>query len=103
MRRTAKHLCKRPANIDWMLNLIASMDESHEYFSKNYRKPKKIIDPAEVVQEPGLLSNQDGFFDSLPLAKNIHKKHKINLSSGCKVERERQKLLKMERQVEQLR
>ena len=37
----------------------------------------------------------DGFFDSLPIAKNINRKHKINLVGRTKVDREKEKLQKM--------
>ena len=65
------------------------MDEDHEYFKKDYFKPKKLVDQAEEVQGPGLIPNNDGFFDSLPLSKNLHKKQKLLLGGQSKVERER--------------
>lgn len=44
----------------------------------------------------------DGFFDALPLAKNANKKHKLNMVGKSKVDREREKLLKTQKQVEKL-
>lgn len=96
MRKTAKHLAKRPADIPWMLDLIATMDANHEYFKKEYKKPRKVVDDAEIIQ-PGLVDNRDGFFDSLPFSKNAHKKHKINLAGKTKADREREKMLKMQK------
>ena len=49
MRRTAKHLYNSPADVDWMLDVIATLDENHEYFRKDYVKPKKQVDSAEMV------------------------------------------------------
>ena len=49
MKRPAKHIAKRPANIEWMLDLIATIKEDHEYFKKDYFKPKKLVDETEVV------------------------------------------------------
>ena len=48
MRKTAKHLEKRPADLNWMLDIIATIVPNHEYFEKNYRKPKKIVDEGEI-------------------------------------------------------
>ena len=101
MKKTAKHLAKRPADIPWMLNLIATIDSGHEYFKKDYKKPRKVVDEAEIVQ-PGMVNNNDGFFDALPLSKNAHKKHKINLAGQTKVEREKAKLVRLEKQAQKL-
>ena len=49
MRRTAKHLAKRPADVPWMLDLIATIQEGHEYFKKDYSKPKKVVHEDEIV------------------------------------------------------
>lgn len=49
MRKTAAHLAKRPADVSWMLDIIATMDENHEYFKKDYIKPKKVVDDDEIV------------------------------------------------------
>ena len=57
MRKTAKHLAKRPANIDWMLDLLSTISPSHEYFKKDFFKPKKVLDDEEVVQ-PGFILNK---------------------------------------------
>ena len=43
MKNTAKHLAKRSANVDWMLDIIGTIDENHEYFRKDYVKPKKEV------------------------------------------------------------
>ena len=102
MKRTALHLSKRPADVDWMLDVIATLDENHEYFAKDYVKPKKQVDSAEMVHQSNLIHNNNGFFDSLPLSKNVSKKHKLNLLGQTKVEREKQKLVKMQRQFEKL-
>ena len=102
MRRTALHLSKRPADVDWMLDVIATIDENHEYFAKDYVKPKTSVNPSEMDHQSNLISNSDGFFDSLPFSKNICKKHKLNMVGQSKVEREKQKLVKMQRQFEKL-
>ena len=96
------HLSKRPADVDWMLDVIATIDENHEYFAKDYVKPKTSVNPSEMDHQSNLISNSDGFFDSLPLSKNVSKKHKLNLLGQTKVEREKQKLVKMQRQFEKL-
>ena len=49
IKRTAIHLSNRPANVDWMLDVIASIHEEHEYFHKDYQKPKKVVN-LEMVQ-----------------------------------------------------
>ena len=49
-----------------------------------------------------MISNVDGFFTSLPICKNAHKKHKLNMVGKSKVEREKEKLLKMQKQAEKL-
>ena len=94
MKRTAKYLSKRSGDTDWMLDLIATYDEDHEFFRKDYVKPKKLM-PEEQVAQKQMLDNKDGFFDYLPLAKNMRRRYRLNLSKQSKVDVERNKLAKM--------
>ena len=96
------HLSKRTADVDWMLDVIATIDENHEYFAKGYVNTKTSVNPSEPDHQSNLIRNSDGFFDSLPFSKNIGKKHKLNMVGQSKVEREKQKLVKMQRQFEKL-
>ena len=48
MRKTAKHLLKRPADVPWMLDIIATIDDKHEYFRKDYCRPKKQVEEDEI-------------------------------------------------------
>ena len=89
MKRTAKHLSKRPADVNWMLALISTIDEDHVYFHKDYQKPKKVVELTEDLQSPGVIGNDDGFFDNLPISKNVGKKHKLNFAGQSKVDREK--------------
>jgi hypothetical protein len=102
MKRTAKHLRKRPANIDWMMDVLATINENHEYFRKDYYKPKKLVAEDELVADDQLIKNTDGFFDSLPIAKNVKKKYRLNLNGPSKVDKERKKLYKMQKAAEKL-
>ena len=102
MKRTAKHLRKRPANIDWMIDVLATINENHEYFRKDYYKPKKLVAEDELVADNQLIENTDGFFDSLPIAKNVKKKHRLNLNGATKAQKEQRKLLKMQSDAKKL-
>ena len=102
MKRTAKHLRKRPANIDWMIDVLATINENHEYFRKDYYKPKKLVAEDELVADNQLIENTDGFFDSLPIARNVKKKHRLNLNGPSKADKERKKLYKMQKAAEKL-
>ena len=102
MKRTAKHLRKRPANIDWMIDVLATINENHEYFRKDYYKPKKLVAEDELVADNQLIENTDGFFDSLPIAKNVKKKYRLNLNGPSKADKERKKLCKMQKAAEKL-
>ncbi len=102
MKRTAKHLRKRPANLDWMLDVLATINKNHEYFHKDYSKPKKLVAEDELVAGDKLVENADGFFDSLPLAKNAKKKYRLNLNGPSKADKERKKLLRMQKAAEKL-
>ena len=102
MKRTAKHLRKRPANVDWMLDVLATINEDHEYFHKDYSKPKKLVAEDELVAGDQLIENADGFFDSLPIAKNVKKKYRLNLNGPSKAAKERKKLYKMQKAAEKL-
>ena len=62
-----------------MLAIIGTIVPNHEFFRKDYCRPKIIVDDGEIIQ-PGMVSNSDGFFNSLPISKNAHKKHKLNLA-----------------------
>ena len=44
---------------------------------------------------PAILYCSDGFFTSLPLAKNAHKKRGLNMVRKSKAEREKDKLIRM--------
>ena len=56
MHKTARHVKKRPADLQWMLSIISTIVPDHEYFRKSYVKPKKIVDEDETIQ-PGMISN----------------------------------------------
>ena len=102
MKRTARHLRKRPANLDWMMDVLATINGEHEYFDKEYLKPKKVVAEGELVTDDKLIPNTDGFFDSLPIAKNVKKKYRLNLNGPSKADKERNKLLKMQQQQQKL-
>ena len=56
MHKTARHVKKRPADLQWMLSIIGTIVPDHEYFQKGYVRPKKIVNEDETIQ-PGMISN----------------------------------------------
>jgi hypothetical protein len=85
-----------------MIDVLATINETHEYFRKDYSKPKKLVSEDELVAGDQLVENADGFFDSLPLAKNVKKKYRLNLNGPSKADKERKRLLRMQKAVEKM-
>ena len=73
MRRTAKHIKKRPPSPSWLLLVLATLDQNHELFHKSYVAPRK-----PKAFEQVLIDNTDNFFDGLPTAHS-KKKRVMNL------------------------
>ena len=67
------HLNKRPANREWLLNVISTITAGgHDYFNKNYRPPKQ-----ERQRIEHQIDNSDGFFSNLPVSKNKRTSKKV--------------------------
>ena len=47
-------------SLDWLLNILSTLDPGHEYFSKGYVPVKNLPKKVEIVD------NSDGFYDCLP-------------------------------------
>ena len=73
MRRTAKHIKKRPPHPQWILLVLATLDPNNELFHKGYVAPMK-----PKAFEQVLIANMDSFFDGLPAAQS-KKKRMMNL------------------------
>ncbi len=59
------HLSKRPANRQWLLNILSSITGgAHPFFDKNYRPPKIVRERVEYQ-----IDNKDGFFNNIPISK----------------------------------
>ena len=64
-RNTAERIQKHLPNKNFSLTLLGNFQPDHEYFMKDYQKPKKYKEVAYVYE----IDNSNGFFDNLPTCK----------------------------------
>lgn len=89
--RTCAEIAKRPPSVFWQLTLIATSNENHYLFAKDYQRPR--IKKAERKPPSSIVPNNNGFFDGLPM-KN--KKVKRTLTFGVNpIQREAEAMQKM--------
>jgi len=70
IRRFVWHLKQRPADKDFMLDVLSTIFKGqHHYFAKDYRPPPKRTAKTFVP----MVSNHDGFFTNLPPSKRKSK------------------------------
>jgi hypothetical protein len=70
-----EHLKKKTADKEWLLDVLATLsDNTHEFFGKSYRPPKRVADFHDY-QVPG----DNAFFDGLPDARNGNARAARNL------------------------
>lgn len=62
--RTAQEVRKKPPSKTWMLAVLSTMSPDHQFFKKDFIKPK-VVFQGQIVQEAAVF-NPDGFFDGLP-------------------------------------
>ena len=95
--RLVRYLKKRPANREWLLDVIYCCTNGvHLYFERHYRPPPL----ARGVQARITLQNEDGFFNGLPESRSKGKR-----GSGAVMGPEERQLLReqrMQRQIESL-
>ena len=61
IRRTAVQVRKRPPNKEWLLLMIAQLDEDNFIFSKQHTREHA----RPVEEDPATVRNPEGFFDDL--------------------------------------
>ena len=74
-----EHICKRAADVLWLTQVLFCLEPAHEVFQKayKYRRPQDALSMNTVP----ILSNDDGFFDGLPLLlPGEQKKRRVRLS-----------------------
>ena len=94
----ANELEQRPADKSWMLDVISTLCEGHEFFSAGY-----AYDPKQA-REKQRVNNEDGFFSDIPSAMMIglaKSKRKNKGLVGHNSEAER--LERLEQQAKELR
>ena len=100
MRRTAKHIKKRPPSPQWLLLVLATLDQDHDLFHKGYVAPKKPKAFEEV-----LIANPDNFFDGLPVVENKKKRfmslYDKKTKKGMQVAKMQKSLAKMQEKLAQ--
>ena len=92
IRRTAVQVRKRPPNKEWMLLIIAQLDEDNFIFSKQHTR--ELARPVE--EEPLMISNPSGFFDDLNF-RSKGKRRGVTFVSG--MTRKAQKVEKLARKA----
>lgn len=62
---TASRVRACPPETRWMLAILSTINPEHEFFGKDYVKPRVDSQGINVSSEQ-MVSNQDGFFTGLP-------------------------------------
>ena len=93
MRRTAKHIRKKPPQFSWMMLMLSNLEPDHEIFAKDYVNPKKTVAAEEFVD------NFDDFYSGLPVVHG-HRGRMLNLTD--RHEQKRKKLIRMQTHQDKL-
>ena len=95
MQQTAERLRKFPADAEWMVSILYTINAGHHIFAKGYVAPRKTTTVAE--KKPDLNAS---FFIGAPLSKS---KKKLTCTLGAprmsKTERERMRIVKLEEKL----
>ena len=95
MHRTVERLRKFPADADWMVGILYTINPDHHIFAQGYSAPRKATVVAE--KKPEL---DAAFFAGLPISKS---KKKLTCTLGAprlsKTERERLRIAKLEEKL----
>ena len=95
-KNTAERIRKHPPNKNFSLTLLGNFQPDHEYFKKDYQKPKNYKQAALVYE----IDNSNGFFDNLPTCKPS-KKNSMQLGMNKEL-KNRKKLEAMEMALQHL-
>ena len=68
VRRTAKIIRKKKPDLNWLKLVLSTVCPDHEIFSSTYVKPLAL-----KHKTAAMVSNPNGFFDDLPLARQSGK------------------------------
>ena len=93
MRRTAKHIRKKPPQFSWMMLMLSNLEPDHEIFAKDYVNPKKTVAAEELV------NSFDDFYSGLPVVHG-HRGRMLNLTD--RHEQKRKKLIRMQTHQDKL-
>ena len=93
---TSKRVLQHPPNKNFSLTLLGNFQPSHEYFRKDYQKPKKYKQTTYIYE----VDNSDDFFTNLPPCK-FSKKNSMQLGMNKEM-RQTKKLQAMEMALKHL-
>jgi hypothetical protein len=79
VKATCERLLKFPPDSKWLVSLLYTMNPKHPIFAKDYVRPNKRAKQAEEEQ---YVTNEDGFYDSLPISKHATRKRGIKLNAA---------------------
>ena len=74
VKRTADLVNRKPPNRDWLMAMLSTMDPNCELFKKNYVRPKVNRFAFDEDEDSEMVSNPEGWFDELPLARGSKNK-----------------------------
>ena len=86
LRATAEEIKSRPANRQWMLDFLFTLERGHRYFAKDYVRPRPDSDAAASQNPEQEISDRDGFFAGLPDYKGASKRARINFNAPSTAE-----------------
>ena len=89
-----------PPSADWMLILLATCNQEHVIFQKDWRPPREERQQAPV----GTLANIGGFFDGLPMTENRGSRVKLRIKAdgteAYRLEQMRQRQSILQRRIQ---
>ena len=106
IKATAHRIIKVGADVDWLLTILAQLEEDHPIFARDYVRPKKVLEDAVPSQH--MVENRNGHFDGLPVRAMRAGGRATNLSSkkqktALKLQQQEARYAKLERQMQATR
>lgn len=96
VKRTADLVHRKPPNRDWLLAMLSTMNPECELFKKNYIRPKVNRFALDDDEDSEMVSNPEGWFDDLPLARSS-KKTSLRFTTNKPSEQQKLKRLQMQK------
>ena len=97
VKRTADLVHRKPPNREWLMHMLSTMDPKCELFQKSYVRPKVNRFAFDEDEDSEMVSNPEGWFDNLPLARGSKTKSSLKFTNNRPSEQQKLKRLQMQK------